>query len=128
MESIQKFSIEEVLDGQAPRKNFNVIQLDGRYNVRLARVEGRFPWHRHTNGDEGWLVWKGRFRIDFEEGTSVEMLAGEGTRVPQGVVHSPIALEDDTIVLCFNVVDFQHEFREENPDLGGFEETDLAKP
>ena len=125
MEALKKFSIEGTLAGQPPRKNFNVIQLDGKYNLRIARIAGRFPWHRHTNGDEGWLVWQGRFRIDLEDGRSIEMAAGEGTRIPMGMRHSPVALEDDTIVLCFNVANFQHEFVDESPDLGGFSEQDL---
>lgn len=116
------FNIEKVLQGHPPRTNFNVIRLDDRYNVRIAEVTGRFPWHRHLNGDEGWLIWRGRLRIEMEGGESVELGPGDGTTIRRGVVHSPVCLEPGTIVAVFNVKDFQHKFIDENPDLGGFVE------
>lgn len=48
----------------------------------------------------------------------------EGTMIPKGLVHSPLALEEDTVVAVFNVDGFQHEFRDANPDLGAFSEND----
>jgi quercetin dioxygenase-like cupin family protein len=121
-EQHQKFNIEEVLTGHPPRTNLNVIQLDGAYNVRVAEVTGRFPWHRHINGDEGWLVWKGRLRIDVDGEEPVELGPGEVTTIPQGVTHSPLCLEPGTIVVVFNVDGFRHEFVEEEPDVGDFAE------
>lgn len=121
-DGFQHFNIIEKLAGHPPRTNFNVIQLDGKYNVRIAEVTGRFPWHRHLNGDEGWLIWRGRLRIDVEGRDSIELGPGDGTMIPRGVMHSPIALEAGTIVVVFNVDGFQHEFREKEPDLGDFAE------
>lgn len=118
----RKFNIEHILAGHPPRTNFNVIELDGQYDVRVAKLTGRFPWHCHTNGDEGWLVWNGRLRIDLEGGHSVELGPGEGTRIPKRTPHSPVCLEEGTIVVVLNVKNFQHQFMEENPDLGDFSE------
>jgi len=122
--ALKVFNVLDKLEGHPPRTNFNVFRLDGKYNLRIARVEGRFPWHRHTNGDEGWLILKGRLRIDVEGGPSLEMGPLEGTMIPKGLVHSPLALEEDTVVAVFNVDGFQHEFRDAKPDLGAFSEND----
>ncbi|HWB53665.1 MAG TPA: cupin domain-containing protein [Tepidisphaeraceae bacterium] len=117
-----KFNIEKILADHPPRTNFNVIQLDGKYNVRIATVTGRFPWHHHINGDEGWLVWKGKLQIDVEGSEKIILDAGEGAMIPCGVKHSPLCLEEGTIVVVFNVNNFQHKFVEKDPDLGGFSE------
>lgn len=116
----KSFSIEKTLEGYPPRTNFNVIQLDQKYNVRIAEIIGRFPWHRHTNGDEGWIVWKGRLQIDFENGKQIVLGPGEGSWIPQGIFHSPLALAEGTQVIVFNVDQFEHEYRDEKPDVGDF--------
>lgn len=118
-------NIESILEGHPPRTNFNVIRLDDRYNVRIARVTGRFPWHRHLNGDEGWLIWEGGLRIDFEDGDSITLRRGDCATVPNGVRHSPVCLEEGTTVVVFNVKDFQHEFVDAEPELGDFVEQDV---
>lgn len=118
-------NIDEVLADHPPRTNFNVIRLDDRYNVRIARVVGRFPWHKHLNGDEGWLIWRGRLRIEIENGDAVELGPGDFTTIPKGLRHSPVSMEEGTTVVVFNVKDFQHEFVEEAPDVGDFVERDF---
>ena len=123
--ALRKFNVIDTLAGHPPRTNFNVFRLDGKYNLRLARVEGRFPWHKHTNGDEGWLVLQGRLRIDVEGAESQDLGPLEGTMIPLGMVHSPIALEEDTVVAVFNIDGFQHEYVDEKPEVGAFGEHDL---
>lgn len=115
-------NIDETLEGHPPRTNFHIIRLDDKYTVRVAEIVDRFPWHRHTNGDEGWLVWSGKMRIDIEGGGSVTLGRGDTTVIPRGVRHSPICLEEGTRVVVFNVVGFDHEFVEADPDVGTFKE------
>jgi len=122
--ALRKFNVMKTLEGHPPRTNFNVFRLDEKYNLRIARVEGRFPWHRHTNGDEGWLVLSGRLRIDVKGAESHDLGPLEGTMIPMGMVHSPIALEDDTVVAVFNVDKFAHEYVDEHPEVGAFDEMD----
>jgi homogentisate 1,2-dioxygenase len=43
-----------------------VAELNGQ-EVKLVKVQGTFPWHHHNDVDELFLVWQGRFRVEFRE-------------------------------------------------------------
>lgn len=57
--------------------------------VRLARLEGEFPWHHHDE-DELFLCWSGEFRIETGDG-EFELTAGDLFVVPAGTEHRPVA-------------------------------------
>ncbi len=60
-------------------------ELNGQ-TVRLAKVQGLFPWHRHIDAEEMFLVWKGKLRIEFRD-RIVQLLPGQLFVVPRGVEH-----------------------------------------
>lgn len=75
-----------------------VARLNGQ-DVKIVKVEGVFPWHRHHEIDELFLVWRGKFRIDFRD-KSVELSPGEVIVVPRGVEHRT-ASDEGAEVLIF---------------------------
>jgi mannose-6-phosphate isomerase-like protein (cupin superfamily) len=58
--------------------------------VRLARLEGAFPWHHHDE-DELFVCWQGAFRIEMQGRNEVPLSAGELFVVPAGTEHRPVA-------------------------------------
>jgi mannose-6-phosphate isomerase-like protein (cupin superfamily) len=74
-----------------------VAELNGQ-EVKLVKVQGVFPWHHHDAEDELFLVWRGRFRIEFRD-RSVHLGPGEFLVVPRGVEHRTVADEEAEVIL-----------------------------
>lgn len=65
-----------------------IAELNGQH-LKLAKVQGDFVWHDHTNEDELFLIYKGTLFIDFRDRETVELNPGEFYVVPKGVEHFP---------------------------------------
>lgn len=68
-------------------------------DLRLVKVQGVFPWHSHPDAEEMFLVWKGRFRVEFRDRV-VELEPGGFVVVPRGVEHRTAA-DAEAEVLIF---------------------------
>ena len=80
----------------------------GRVNdqyIKVARVQGDFPWHAHAAEDEMFLVLRGKLRIGraAADGGDVVLRAGEFFVVPRGVRHNTSAQEETWIALIETV-------------------------
>jgi len=74
-----------------------VAELNGQ-EVKVVRLDGAFPWHKHDGVDEMFFGWKGRFRLEFRD-RHVEIGPGEFVVVPRGVEHRPVADEPAEAIL-----------------------------
>ena len=75
-----------------------VAALNGQ-EIKLIKVKGEFPWHAHQAEDEFFLVWKGRFRVEFRDHIP-NMGPGDCCVVPRGIEHRTAA-DDEAEILCF---------------------------
>jgi len=66
--------------------------------IKIVKVRGEFPWHHHAGADEFFMVWKGRFRVEFRD-RIVEMGPGECVVVPRGVEHRTGADDKAEVIL-----------------------------
>ncbi len=74
-----------------------IAELNGQ-EVKLVKFQGEFPWHHHEKEDEMFLVWRGRFRVEFRDRV-VELGPGEAVVVPHGVEHRTAADEEAEVLL-----------------------------
>ena len=74
-----------------------VAEANGQ-ELRIVKVQGVFPWHFHQAEDEIFLVWRGKFRIEFRDRV-VELLPGELLVVPRGVEHRTAADQEAEILI-----------------------------
>jgi len=68
------------------------------HDLMVVKVKGEFPWHKHEDTDDFFLVLKGQIVIRMRDG-DVTLNEGEMYVVPKGVEHSPAAVEEAHILL-----------------------------
>jgi len=66
--------------------------------VKLAKFEGEFVWHKHDNEDELFFVVKGSFDMHLRD-KIVQLNEGEFLIVPRGVEHKPVAEKEVWVML-----------------------------
>ena len=95
---MNKINIEEKLSLFSDHWNPRIIaELNGQY-VKLAKFAGEFPWHKHDNEDEMFMVIEGNFMLEFRD-KSVQLSKGEFIVVPKGAEHRPVAKEEVSVML-----------------------------
>ena len=59
------------------------------YEVKVARLSGRFTWHVHNGTDELFLILKGKLTIEMRD-RAVTLGPGQLFVVPRGTEHCPV--------------------------------------
>ncbi|MBI1220319.1 MAG: cupin domain-containing protein [Rhodobacteraceae bacterium] len=67
-------------------------------DVMVVKFAGEFPFHRHPDTDDFFLVLEGEVMLDVEEATHV-LRAGDLFVVPKGVLHRPRAVAEAKVLL-----------------------------
>ena len=94
-----KINLEEKFSLFADHWRPKTVASLNEQDIKLVKVQGEFPWHIHEQEDEFFLVWKGRFRVEFRDHV-MEMWPGEACLVPRGVEHRT-ASDKEAEILCF---------------------------
>jgi mannose-6-phosphate isomerase-like protein (cupin superfamily) len=68
--------------------------------LRIAVMQGDFPWHRHPHSDECFVTLEGCLEIDLADGQTFRLAPGEAFAVPAGVVHRTRS-SGRSVNLCF---------------------------
>lgn len=75
-----------------------VAEANG-FQMKVVRLSGEFPWHKHEREDELFYCLEGAFRIELQQAEPVGLAAGAVFVVPAGVLHRPFADEPAIAVL-----------------------------
>ena len=95
---MEKINLAEKFSMFAEQWNPKIVgELNGQL-VKLAKFKGPFIWHHHDHEDEMFLVIKGSFDMELEDGP-VTINEGEFIIIPRGVEHRPIAKEECEVLL-----------------------------
>lgn len=74
-----------------------IASLNGQ-EVKVVKVRGVFPWHRHDDCEEMFVVWRGLFRVEYRDRV-VAMQPGDFCVVPRGVEHRTAADEEAEVLI-----------------------------
>ncbi|GCE14449.1 cupin domain-containing protein [Tengunoibacter tsumagoiensis] len=80
--------------------------------LRMAVWSGDYPWHRHPNSDELFMVVEGELMIDFHDRETVTLHPLDVFTIPAGVIHRTRAAVR-TVNLCFEEIAAETEFVDE---------------
>ena len=70
--------------------------------IKVARIQGDFPWHTHDHEDELFLVLSGTLRIGRApaDGGNVDVHPGEFFVIPRGVRHNTSTPDNSETLLA----------------------------
>jgi mannose-6-phosphate isomerase-like protein (cupin superfamily) len=68
-------------------------------DVMVVKFVGEFPFHKHDDTDDFFLVIEGEVVMDYQGHPSVSFGPGDLVVVPKGVVHRPRAAQEAKVLL-----------------------------
>jgi len=67
--------------------------------IRMALCLGEYHWHKHTDEDELFYVYKGKLVIKMRAYPDITLCAGQLAVIPKNVAHRPESVEPTYVVL-----------------------------
>jgi mannose-6-phosphate isomerase-like protein (cupin superfamily) len=71
--------------------------------VRLGIFEGEFPWHKHDDQDEFFLVLDGEIFMDAQGREPTLLRRNQGFTVPKGTMHRPRSPKRSVVLMVERV-------------------------
>ena len=68
-------------------------------DVMVVKFQGEFPFHKHDDTDDFFLVLEGEVTMDYEGAASETFGPGELLIVPKGQIHRPRAAREAKVLL-----------------------------
>ncbi|MGB8965099.1 MAG: cupin domain-containing protein [Candidatus Cybelea sp.] len=96
--SLRLIDIPEEVKANAPWFNQTLTTVNNAV-VRLGVFEGDFPWHKHADQDEFFLVLEGEMFLDVEGESTVVLRQHQGYTVPKGTVHRPRSPKPSVVLM-----------------------------
>ena len=106
----------ERLDVMAEASTIENIVLSQINNhcLRLAVLQGDYPWHYHPHSDELFLIVEGSLFIDLADGREIRLGPWQSVTIPANRVHRTRAVTR-TVNLCFEELAAETVFLETPP-------------
>lgn len=92
--------VEKHSQFDAPWAPKRIATVDN-YDIKLAKAEGHFDWHKHDDEDEMFFISRGLLEIEIEGQDPVILGPGELCVIPKGVRHRPVAKTEEVHIMLF---------------------------
>ena len=92
--------VEKHSQFEAPWSPKRIATVDN-YDIKLAKAEGDFAWHKHDDEDEMFFISRGLLEIEIEGQDPVILGPGELCVIPKGVRHRPVAKTEEVHIMLF---------------------------
>jgi mannose-6-phosphate isomerase-like protein (cupin superfamily) len=91
-----------------------VLNQVNNHCLRLAVIQGDYPWHYHPHSDELFLIVEGCLFIDLADGCEIRLEPWQSVTIPANTVHRTRAVTR-TVNLCFEELAAETVFLETPP-------------
>ncbi|WP_270730997.1 cupin domain-containing protein [Shimia sp. Alg240-R146] len=96
---MHKINLAEKLSLFSSHWDPHVVTSYNGNDVMVVKFQGEFPFHKHDDTDDFFLVLEGDVTMDYDNAPSVTFGPGELLIVPQGQIHRPRADQEARVLL-----------------------------
>lgn len=96
---MQKINLSEKLAQFSSHWDPHVVATYNDNEVMVVKFAGEFPFHKHEDTDDFFLVIEGQVTMDYPDADPVSFGPGEMVIVPKGQIHRPRAATEAKVLL-----------------------------